>query len=153
MSIKVDLTKLIHKGGVFEIDAADTTDAYRQISNKITLPKEMQPDLIFKALCEREAVLSTAVGNGIALPHARSPIFEDEEQQRICVVYLKNPIDMKAPDGEKVFVLFVLLSHNNQAHLAILSSLAALFNNPKFKKALEVHADEEKLAAIIRELA
>lgn len=153
MNKKVDLTKLIHKGGVIEIDAKDSKDAFRKIADTIKLPQEIQPDLVYKSLCEREAVLSTAVGNGIALPHARSPIFAEENEERICVVYLKNPIDMKAPDSVGVNVMFVLLSHNNQTHLAILSSLAVLFNNIKFKKALENRDNEEKLAAIIRDLA
>ena len=98
MDTKIDLTKLIHKGGVFEIDAKDSKDAFRKIADTICLPNDIQPDLVYKSLCEREAVLTTAVGNGIALPHARSPIFADENEQRICLVYLKNPIDMKAPD-------------------------------------------------------
>jgi PTS system nitrogen regulatory IIA component len=153
MNTKVDLTKLIHKGGVFEIEASDAKDAFRKIADTIELPSDIKPDLIYKSLCEREAVLTTAVGNGIALPHARAPIFAEENEQRICIVYLKHPIDMKAPDGVDVNVMFVLLSHNNQTHLAILSALAVLFNNAKFKKALEIRASEEKLAAIIRDLA
>ena len=153
MDTKIDLTKLIHKGGVFEIEAKDSKDAFRKIADTICLPNNIQPDLVYKSLCEREAVLTTAVGNGIALPHARSPIFADENEQRVCVVYLKKPIDMKAPDSAPVNVMFVLLSHNNQTHLSILTSLAVLFNNPKFKKALEIRAGEEKPAAIIRDLA
>lgn len=153
MDTKVDLTKLIHKGGVIEIDAKDSKDAFRQIADTMSLPYDIKPDLVYKSLCEREAVLTTAVGNGIALPHARSPIFAQEDEQRVCVVYLKNPIDMKAPDSVPVNVMFVLLSHNNQTHLSILTSLAVLFNNHKFKKALELKASEEKLAAIIRDLA
>ena len=60
---------------------------------------------------------------------------------------------MKAPDEREVFVMFVLLAHNSQIHLKVLSSLAALFRDAKFKKALEARADEEALAAIIKELA
>ena len=119
----------------------------------IDLPEGLSSDDVYNALCAREEVLSTAVGNGIALPHARSPIMKKESEQRICVVYLKNPIDMKAPDEREVFVMFILLAHNSQIHLKVLSSLASLFRDPKFKKALELRSDEAVLASIIKELA
>ena len=152
MDTKIDLTKLIHKGGVFEIEAKDSKDAFRKIADTICLPNNIQPDLVYKSLCEREAVLTTAVGNGIALPHARSPIFADENEQRVCVVYLKNPIDMKAPDSAPVNVMFVLLSQSNQIHLAALSKLASLFTKSDFKKAVELKAGEERLSAVIKGL-
>ena len=149
----VDLAKLIHRGGVFKnVEGNTPQEIYAKICKMIDLPEGMSSDQVYKALCDREEVLSTAVGNGIALPHARSPIMRDESEQRICVVYLKNPIDMKAPDEREVFVMFVLLAHNSQIHLKVLSSLAGLFRDPKFKKALEARADEAVLASIIKEL-
>jgi len=150
---EVDLAKLIHRGGVFKnVEGKTPQEIYAKICKMIDLPEGMTADQVYKALCDREEVLSTAVGNGIALPHARSPIMKDESEQRICVVYLKNPIDMKAPDEREVFVMFILLAHNSQIHLKVLSSLAGLFRNPKFKKALEARSDEAILASIIKEL-
>ena len=148
-----DLPVLIHRGGVFfDIEGATPQEVYKNISEKIEKPEGVTSDLIYNALCAREQVLSTAVGNGIALPHARAPIMRDESEQRICVVYLKNPIDMKAPDEREVFVMFILLAHNSQIHLKVLSSLAALFRDAKFKKALELRSDEATLSSIIKEL-
>ena len=152
--VEVDLAQLIHRGGVFKnVEGSTPQEVYSKVCKMIDLPEGMSSEQVYNALCDREAVLSTAVGNGIALPHARAPIMRDASEQRICVVYLKNPIDMKAPDEREVFVMFVLLAHNSQIHLKVLSSLAALFRDSKFKKALEARADEEQLAAIIKELA
>ena len=149
----VDLPVLIHRGGVFfDVEGTTPQEIYKNISEKIEKPEGVTSDLIYNALCAREQVLSTAVGNGIALPHARAPIMRDASEQRICVVYLKNPIDMKAPDEREVFVMFILLAHNSQIHLKVLSSLAALFRDAKFKKALELRSDEATLASIIKEL-
>lgn len=151
---EVDLVKLIHRGGVFkDVEGSTPQEIYAKVCKMIDLPDGMTSDTVYNALCAREAVLSTAVGNGIALPHARSPIMRDESEQRICVVYLKNPIDMKAPDERDVFVMFILLAHNSQIHLKVLSSLASLFRDFRFKKALELHSDEAVLASIIKELA
>ena len=151
---EVDLAQLIHRGGVFKnVEGSTPQEIYSKVCKMIDLPEGLTSDDVYNALCAREVVLSTAVGNGIALPHARSPIMKNESEQRICVVYLKNPIDMKAPDEREVFVMFILLAHNSQIHLKVLSSLASLFRDPKFKKALELRSDEAVLASIIKELA
>jgi PTS system nitrogen regulatory IIA component len=151
--VEVDLAQLIHRGGVFKnVEGSTPQEIYAKVCKMIDLPDGMTSETVYNALCDREAVLSTAVGNGIALPHARAPIMRDASEQRICVVYLKNPIDMKAPDEREVFVMFILLAHNSQIHLKVLSSLAALFRDSKFKKALEARADEATLSSIIKEL-
>ena len=151
--VEVDLAQLIHRGGVFKnVEGNTPQEIYAKVCKMIDLPDGMTSDTVYNALCAREEVLSTAVGNGIALPHARSPIMRNESEQRICVVYLKNPIDMKAPDEREVFVMFILLAHNSQIHLKVLSSLAGLFRDAKFKKALELRSDEATLSSIIKEL-
>ena len=153
MENEVDITQLIHRGGIFKnVEGNTPQEVYSKLSKMIDLPDGMTADQVYNALCAREQVLSTAVGNGIALPHARAPIMKNEKDQRICVVYLKKPIDMKAPDERNVFVMFVLLTHNSQIHLKILSTLAGLFRSAKFRKALEDQADEATLASIIKEL-
>ncbi len=154
MENEVDIARLIHKGGIFkDVEGTTPEEIYAKISKMIDLPEEMTSEQVCEALCAREKVLSTAVGNGIALPHARSPIMKEENDSRICVVYLKNPIDMKAPDERYVYVMFVLLIHNPQVHLKVLSSLAGLFRSAQFRKALEEQASEMTLASLIKELA
>ncbi len=154
MEDEVDIAQLIHRGGIFRnVEGSNPKEVYAKISKMIDLPDGMTSDQVYNALCAREDVLSTAVGNGIALPHARAPIMKNEKDQRICVVYLKEPIDMKAPDERTVFVMFILLTHNSQIHLKILSTLAGLFRSAQFRKALEDNADEATLSSLIKELA
>ena len=148
-----DLPVLIHRGGVFfDVEGTTPQEIYKNISEKIEKPEGVTSDLIYNALCAREQVLSTAVGNGIALPHARASIIKSDENQKICVVYLKKTIDMQAPDEREVFVMFVLLTSNSQVHLKVLTELAGLFRNLRFRKALEAHAGEAELLSLIREL-
>ena len=148
-----DLPVLIHRGGVFfDIEGATPQEVYKNISEKIEKPEGVTSELVYTALCAREQVLSTAVGNGIALPHARASIIKSDENQKICVVYLKKPIDMQAPDEREVFVMFVLLTSNSQVHLKVLTELAGLFRKLRFRKALEAHAGEAELLSLIREL-
>ena len=153
MGAEIDLGELIHRGGVYDnIEGNTPEEIYDKISRIMSLPDDVMPETVYKALCAREQVLSTAVGNGLALPHARAPIMKSEDEQRICVVYLKNPIDMKAPDDRKVSVMFVLLTFNSQSHLKILSCLVTLFRKPQFRRLLEKKAGEAELLAAVRQL-
>ena len=153
METNCDKARLIHNGGIYkDVEGKTPEEIYEKVSKMIDLPDGTTSELIYNSLCSREKVLSTAVGNGIALPHARTPIVKNDTDQKICVVYLKEPIDMKAPDERAVFVMFILLTSNSQFHLKVLSSLAGLFRDIKFRKALENHADEATLLQMIREL-
>lgn len=150
----VDLASLIHKGGVYFSVEGDTPEViYKKVTELMELPEQVSNESVYEALCAREKIMSTAVGNGIALPHARAPIVKNEDDQRIAVVYLDKPIDMKAPDNLKVYVMFVLLTQNPQTHLQILSSLASLLQKVQFRTLLENHASEEELKAAVEELA
>ena len=106
-----DLCELIHKGGILtDVEGSTVEELFADISKKITLPSSLDKNQFVKELLEREAVLSTAVGNGISIPHPRRPVMKEKEQERLIVCYLKNPIDMNAPDGQKVHSMFILLS-------------------------------------------
>lgn len=153
MENEVDIAELIHRGGIYNDIEGDTpAEIYEKVSKMINLPDGITSDFIYNALCARENVLSTAVGNGIALPHARAPIMKTEKDQKIIVVYLKNPMDMNAPDERPVTTMFILLTYNSQVHLKVLSSLAGLFRSARFRKALEDRAGEATLSALIKEL-
>ena len=148
-----DISELIHKGGVYDnVEGSTPEEVYKNISKIIKLPGSLSRESVYEALCARERIMTTAVGNGIALPHARNPLLKSEDDQRIAVVYLKEPLNMKAPDGCKVFVMFVLFSQNSQTHLLVLSSLVELFKNSDFKKLLEAHTNEEGLVKAIKSL-
>lgn len=149
----MEISQMIRRGGVIDnVDANDVFEVYKQICPKMNLPESVTAKQLYEGLCRREKAMSTAVGHGIALPHCRDIILKDDESQQITVVYLKNPIDMNAPDAKKVSVLFVLLTSNPQTHLQTLSTLAGLFKNERFVNLLKNHAGAEELASEARGL-
>lgn len=153
MEKEIDIAELIHRGGIYsDIDGNTPNEIYEKLSKMINLPDGVTPEQVYNGLSARENILSTAVGNGIALPHARTPLMKSDDSQMIVVVYLKKPLEMKAPDERDVTTMFVLLTANSQVHLKVLSSLASLFRSARFRKALEEKAGEETLSALIREL-
>lgn len=148
----MDLASLISKGGVFTVEGSSTTEIYEKVCKLIKFPESITSDAVFNALCAREKIMSTAVGNGIALPHASVPIIKEEEEQRVCVVYLKEPLDMNAPDEMKVHTMFVILTQNRQTHLQVLSRLVSLLRDTSFLKLLENQANGVDLIEKIKEL-
>lgn len=149
----VNLVNLIHKGGIFiDVEGSTPKEIFDFVCKRISLPEGMTAEQVSNILSSREEILSTAVGNGIALPHGRSPIMKNEDDQRIVVVYLKDPINMNAPDEKDVYVMFILLTSNPQIHLKVLTSLASLFRSVRFRKALESKAGEAELSNLILEL-
>lgn len=147
MGENVNIGDLILRGGVIgNVDADTPFEVYEQIKTKIRLPKSVTPALLLEGLSAREKVLSTAVGRGIALPHCRDILLTGSDEQQITVVYLKEPIDMNAPDGRKVDTMFVLLTSNSQSHLQVLSRLAGLIKDDSFVELLRSRASAEELA-------
>lgn len=144
---KVELGLLINRGGVVNnLDASTPEEAYDQLKTKMHLPPSFSAKDLYEGLTAREKIMSTAVGRGIALPHCRDILLKSNDEQQITVVYLKNPIDMNAPDGRKVDTMFVLLTGNSQSHLQVLSRLAGLFKNDSFIELLRKRASADELA-------
>ena len=147
MEDAVKIGDLINRGGVINsIDANTPFEVYEQLRAKITLPQKVDRSFFYQGLCAREKIMSTAVGRGIALPHCRDMFLAGEGEQQITVVYLKEPIDMNAPDGRKVDTMFVLLTSNSQSHLQVLSRLAGLIKDDSFVELLRSRASAEELA-------
>ena len=75
------------------------------LSEILTAQTGDDTQVCFESLCEREKIGCTALGNGIALPHARLP----HGHKPIAIfLQLANPIEYKAPDNREVDLLLAL---------------------------------------------
>lgn len=97
---------------------------------------------------QREATLSTAVGEGIAIPHPRDPIATLRASAAIIYGYSKEGVDFGASDGKPVHFFFLVCSQNIELHLHLMGCMARLLREPEFVKKLEAckqNADVIKL--------
>jgi PTS system nitrogen regulatory IIA component len=87
------------------------------------------------SLAAREALGSTGLGQGVAIPHGR---MRGLKQAVAAVVRLARPIDFDAPDGRPVRLLVALLvpEHATQEHLEILSQLAQMLSDRDLRDGL-----------------
>lgn len=146
-----DAAVLVERGGVVRADGSTLKEVFESVCSKVQLPEGVSAGTLVSELMDRESVLSTAVGNGIAIPHPRKPILKSNEDCRVIVAYVNEPIDMNAPDFRKVFAFFILLSDSSQFHIKALSSLAKLFKSDKFKKGIQQKPDTKELVNLINE--
>lgn len=113
---------------------------------------ELDPGQLLDALIARERLGSTAVGEGVALPHCR---FGACKTPLAALLRLDDPIDFEASDRRLVDLVFVLVvpEEANDLHLQILGSAATALNDPGYRAALRAaNGDAELHAAAIRQL-
>jgi mannitol/fructose-specific phosphotransferase system IIA component (Ntr-type) len=83
----------------------------------------------------REATLSTGVGMGLALPHARTTAVADS---LAAFAVLAAPLDWDAIDGAPVEMVLLLAgtAHDRSRHITLLSRIMRLMNRPGFASSL-----------------
>jgi nitrogen PTS system EIIA component len=144
------IAELIDRGGVyFNIPGNGAAEAITEMFKGLRLPPTMDKDAILGAVLERESLMPTALGMGIAIPHPRSPMAPAESDERIVVAYAKKPIDFRALDERPVYALFLILSSSQKSHLSILSKLSFLLHAEAFRKFLESKPGKAELCAAI----
>jgi PTS system nitrogen regulatory IIA component len=147
----IDIVSLIERGGVyFNVHGSAPEEVIRGLFKTVRLPAGLESAALTTAILEREALMPTAIGYGIAIPHPRSPQVARDEDERIIVAYTREGIPFQALDKQPVYALFVILSANQRNHLQILSQLSFLFHNKDFRKILETRPAREELCAAIR---
>ncbi len=103
---------------------------------------------ILDVLVQREKLGSTAVGNGIAIPHGKLA-----ELPRLFGLFarLARPIDFEALDGEPVDLICLLLAPEGAGadHLKALARIARLLRGPDVAKSLRDAADSDAIYAIL----
>jgi len=101
------------------------------------------PKSVNNAIWEREESMSTAIGDGVALPHARIPGFKDTI---VCLFRLKKPVDFASPDNKPVQLLFLELtdSDDDGMQLNLISQIAKFVSSKKnIVKLLSCTTEEE----------
>lgn len=103
---------------------------------------------IFETLLQREKLGSTAVGNGIAIPHGKLP-----KLAKLFGLFarLERPIDFEALDGQPVDLIFLLLAPETAGadHLKALARVARLLRDSDIANKLRDCRDAEAIYAVL----
>lgn len=145
-----NLAQALARGGVHEhVEGTDRDGVLRAVVKRMPVAEEDR-ELLFDVLVAREALGSTGVGDGIAIPHVRSPVVLHLTEPSITLSYLDHAVDFAAVDGKPVHTVFSIVTPTIRSHLHLLSRLAAALHDKGFREAVTSKASA---ARIIEEAA
>ena len=109
-----------------------------------------EPEELTKQILQRDNEVSTAVGDGVAIPHSLSPLVE---RQLLVFVRTEKPASFSPPDGEPVRLCFLLLAPPGAVneHLRTLSRLARLLHDGTFRSALLEATEPQEVTELLAE--
>ena len=145
------LAEALEAGGIFyQLEDTSKDRALRAVVNVLPLPDGTDRELLLRLFQAREASASTAVGDGIAIPHVRNPIVLNVGQPIVALCFLERPVDFAALDGKPVHVLFSLICPTMRSHLQMLSRLSYALHDAKFKKVVIHQAKRDEILEEVR---
>src|SRR5258708_5511860 len=146
------LSEALRAGGVhYRVGGTNKASVLHAAVDMMKLPDEVDRDFLYQVLLAREALGSTGIGEGIAIPHVRNPIVLHLSRPMVTLCFLDRPVDFGALDGQPVTTLFTLISPTVRAHLYLLSRLGFALRDPDFKNSvLNQDSREEILEALRR---
>ena len=147
------LREALEIGGIHHgIAGADRVAVFRELVARLPLPPETDPAALCDVLLAREALGTTAVGNGVAIPHVRNATILRVPRPIVMLGFLAAPLDFDALDGRPVHALFTLACPSIRSHLQLLSRLAAALQDARFAAAIEQQAPAETIRSEVARL-
>lgn len=114
------------------------------------LDKLNNSESIYTQLLEREKLGSTAIGNGVAIPHVR---ISHINEPHVLICNVKQGVDFEASDKRSVKILFLLLTPDGDliTHLNLLARISHLAKDTDFVKKASTANDPNEMCSILIE--
>ncbi|HLA84646.1 MAG TPA: PTS sugar transporter subunit IIA [Thermoguttaceae bacterium] len=144
----VSLSDALRVGGIhYRLSGTDKRSVLQSLVEIMPLPDRVDRQFLFQVLLARESLGSTALGNGIAVPHVRNPIVMHILQPMVTLCFLERPIEFGALDGRPVHTLFTIVSPTIRAHLHLLARLSYSLQQPAFTDVIAGQGSREQILA------
>ena len=139
---------LSDKSFLVNFEASSKKNVLDELSKLAEKDIKINSRILLEALIKREKLGSTAVGNGIAIPHANCP---DIDKPKVFVALLSNSLDFNANDDQPVDIIFLLLAPDNSGseHLQALALVSRLLRNKELTTKLRGCKNTESAFAVI----
>ena len=130
------------------IDGALSKEAVIRLLAEMAVRGMASPEEIVNDLLAREAKMTTGIGQGVAIPHARR---EDISKPLAALGISKSGIDYDALDCEPVHIILVFVTPDSDPviHIETLSAAVGLFSRPPTREALINATTPEEIVGII----
>ena len=140
---------LAAKGFVGKLTAKDRYQAIRELSEAAALSANLDPRVVETAVLEREALMPTGIGHGIAIPHAR---IEGLARPVVAFGMSEEGVDFDAPDGVPAELVFLVLTSykDGGAQVSILADIARKFGRAELRQAAHNAGTYTEFLAVLR---
>lgn len=150
--VLVLLTELLTPARIkIPLSAASKDDILREL---VELLKQEKPEVdtteVLEAVRQREQVLSTGIGNGVAIPHGKTSAVDSLV---LTAGVAPEGADFEALDGQPVHLFFLLVGPESAAgdHVKALSRIARLLQRTSFRSRLTAASSAEEFYAVLTE--
>ncbi len=104
---------------------------------------------VIKDVIEREKVMSTGIGNGVAIPHA----YTDGVEKLVAGFYrVSDGVDFEALDDRQVDLFFIILGpkESRRDHIKVLAKISRLLNHDEFREELRSAVDVDAVMGVFK---
>lgn len=135
-----------------QLQAREKSAVIRELADHLAAhvsgPQKIDRELLAKVLLERERLASTAIGEGVAIPHGK---LDAVGKLVACVGRAVEGVDFDSMDGRPTHLFFVLVAPENSTgvHLKALARISRLFKDPEFRTRLMQAKDADEIFRVI----
>ena len=144
------ITELLKKESIeLGVKVSDKEEAVDRLVSLMDAGGRLKDTAGYKeGILAREALGSTAIGEGIAIPHGKGDCVS---KPGLAAMVIKNGVDFDSLDGEPVTLLFLIAAPNTEdnVHLEVLSKLSMMLMDEQFTEALRNATSAEEFLSII----
>ncbi|MEI4832128.1 fructose-specific PTS transporter subunit EIIC [Bacillus sp. FJAT-53711] len=144
------ITELLKKDTILlQLQASSKQETIDEMVSKLAQAGRLYDEIQFKeAILTREAQSTTGIGEGIAIPHAKTAAVKTPA---ICFAKSNSGIDYESLDGQPAHLFFMIAASEgaNDAHLETLSRLSTLLMDAEFRGKLMKAQTEDELLNLI----
>lgn len=151
--VGVSLYESMKRGGVFfAVPGGKAGEVLEAACSMVSVPETVDRKTLLERLLQREALASTGIGQGVAIPHPRYPLETISAGGMIATCFLEEAVNFNAVDGLPVFVVFIIFSPDTKTHLKLLSRLSFCLRDDGFIQILRGCENGDDLLGRIRDM-
>ena len=148
----IRLLNYIDERLILFLDASTKEEVLKKLVDLAATTKELPAkDRFYQAVMDRENLVSTAIGMGVAIPHAKLPVYDDFF---VAVAILQKGVDWNAIDDSLVRLVFLIGGPEDRQtdYLKLLSSLTVAMRDEQLRRRLVTAPSPQAVVAILKGL-
>lgn len=144
------LFRALHRGGVLLVGGESKEEIVKVAMENMGQRFDLDSEVLIELFMEREKMMPTSLGHGIAVPHTRDFLLSTHYDV-VLLAFPDKPIEWGALDGIPIHTLFFLFASDDKNHLHLLAKLAYFSSNEERRAFLASRPKKEELLEYIKD--